>query len=295
MHGVAAVYVSHDLAVVATLATRVAVPVEGTFREQFRGGQRPGALRPGHRGPQPADGCPGRARRLHQVVHQGPHHHVPLAEELLQLGDHAALRAQHHAVRRVLHVAAGDHPAVVHQTGERLHPGIPGAAHLGGTGVHLGGGEGHLAGVVQHLVGQHRAVLGRQQAQLLLHHGNGGAHQVNGLVQRDLAGQGAWRRREDAGRLEGGLRVVGHPLHEPVDAAAGHHPDPGAVLRVQLAEGRPVADVEHLGRRKAARPASGAAPRRAPGRGRYRAPARVSCLACCPSLPDQPSVAGCPT
>ena len=83
---------------------------------------------------------------------------------------------------------------------ERLQPGVPRAAGLGGLGVDLGGGEGDLAAVAQHrLAGEVPLARRREVGDLALDDGDDGADQVERLGERDRPGQLARCRAEDVG------------------------------------------------------------------------------------------------
>ena len=93
-----------------------------------------------------------------------------------------------------------------------LEPGVPGAAHLGGPGVDLGGGESDLAGVAQD-GGVHLGRVGRvdQGVDVALHDLDRQPDQVDGLLQRDHAGQrrGAAPKTEEASGVR--RRARGRP------------------------------------------------------------------------------------
>ena len=83
---------------------------------------------------------------------------------------------------------------------QRLQPGVPGAARLGGLRVHLGGGEGDLPGVDEQRLAQHRLVAGGGDlVDRRLHDLDGGAHHLDGLAQGDRPGQLARSGAEDVG------------------------------------------------------------------------------------------------
>ena len=128
---------------------------------------------------------------------------------------------------------------------ERLEPGVPGAADLGGAGVDLGGGEGDLAGVAQHRGVDVDGVVGIDDVvDVALDHLDGQLHQVDGLLQVDHAGQRPRSGAEDGGGQRGAgrdrLAGVGVPVHEPWMPACTISAHPGAVLGAQLAEPREV-------------------------------------------------------
>ena len=111
---------------------------------------------------------------------------------------------------------------------ERLEPGVPGAADLGGAGVDLGGGEGDLAGVAGDRARAPRRRPRRRAiaSTLRLDHLDREPHQVDGLLQRDHAGQGPRRGAEDRGGQRGAAAVVAvvGAVAEPVDEARGCRP-----------------------------------------------------------------------
>ena len=84
---------------------------------------------------------------------------------------------------------------------ERLEPGVPGAAGLGGAGVDLGGGEGDLTGVAQDGGVDGRRV-GRVDdlVDVRLDDLDAEPDQVDGLLERDDAGHAARGGTEDGGR-----------------------------------------------------------------------------------------------
>ena len=84
---------------------------------------------------------------------------------------------------------------------QRLEPGVPGAARLGGPGVDLGGGEGDLAGVAQH-GGMDGRRVGRVDdlVDVRLDDLDAQPDQVDGLAEGDDPGQRPRRGAEDRGR-----------------------------------------------------------------------------------------------
>ena len=84
---------------------------------------------------------------------------------------------------------------------ERLEPGVPGAALLGGAGVHLGGGEGDLAREQHHrLADRGRVARVDDGLDLLLDDADRRPHHLDRLLQGDHAGQLARRGAEDVVR-----------------------------------------------------------------------------------------------
>ena len=79
---------------------------------------------------------------------------------------------------------------------QRLEPGVPGAAHLGGPGVDLRGGERDLAGVADDRVA-HRGRVGvaDRLGDVLLDHLDGQPHHLDRLVEADNARRRPAERR----------------------------------------------------------------------------------------------------
>ena len=117
---------------------------------------------------------------------------------------------------------------------ERLEPGVPGAAGLGGAGVDLGGGEGDLAGVAQHGGVDGGGVGGVDDlVDVRLDDLDAEPDQVDGLPERDHAGQAARGGAEDGGRGVARERVVvvqAEPVDEALDAGLEDLADPRPAL-----------------------------------------------------------------
>jgi hypothetical protein len=136
-------------------------------------------------------------------------------------------------------VGLGAEHGVDHQG---LEAGVPGAAYLGGAGVDLGGREGDLAAVAEHAGMDVARVVGvEDRVEVGLDDLDAEADQVDGLLETDHPGQGAWRGAEDLGGHRGPVELgmehlVGVPVDEALDAGLDDHSDPRAVLGPQLAE-----------------------------------------------------------
>ena len=106
-----------------------------------------------------------------------------------------------------------------------LQPCVPGAAGLGRPGVHLGRGEADVTpeGQDENADGV-MVLLGHCSRSLVNNDVEDGAHQSQGLLQRDDAGQGRRRHGED---LRGGQRGRGvlRRVDEHGDAQAGDRRD----------------------------------------------------------------------
>ena len=126
---------------------------------------------------------------------------------------------------------------------QRLEPGVPGAAHLGGPGVDLGGGERDLSGVAHDRVA-HRGGVGRADrlGDVVLDHLDGQPHHLDRLVEAHNPGEGPRGGAEHLGS-DGEELPSGSSYHDDEGPDAGLHdePDPGAVLGGELAEPRHVA------------------------------------------------------
>ncbi len=188
----------------------------------------------------------GRAQR----IHAGGAGHAAYLVEDVGLGPLGGGRAQHdgHLApgRPAQGAGAGEDGLVglraqhrVHH--ERLQPGVPGAADLGGAGVDLGRRERDLPGVPEHR-GVDVGSVGRVDdvIDVALDHLDGEPHQVDGLLEVDHAGEGAGRGPEHRGGEDVGAggRLVGVlvPVDEPADAGLDDEPDPGAVLGAEVLE-----------------------------------------------------------
>ena len=180
--------------------------------------------RPVDRDEQLDAGAPGRAVQVGE--HRGGRAGRGRADDHHDLGDRAPAERGRPRLHRLVGLAADDGV-----DDERLEPGVPRAAGLGGLGVDLGGGEGDLAAVAQHrLAGQVALAGGRQVGDLALDDVDDGADQVEGLGQRDRPGQLARGGAEDVGG-DGRLGLVAaEPVEERGDAGLRDQPHPRAVL-----------------------------------------------------------------
>ena len=130
---------------------------------------------------------------------------------------------------------------------QRLLPGVPGAAGLGGARVDRGGREGDLPAEPQDALDERvpLRLVGGQRRQVLLEDVGGDAHEVDGLAQRQPLGQVV---RGDPERLRGEpdrLAALAQPRHEVRDARLGHQQHARALVGGQPPEPRLAA--LHLG------------------------------------------------
>ena len=121
---------------------------------------------------------------------------------------------------------------------QRLEPGVPGAAGLGGAGVHGGGGEGDLAAEPQHALDQGASLglVGGQRREVLLEHVGGDPDQLDGLAQAQPAGQVVRRDAERLGGEPDRLAALAEPGDEVGHPGLGDQQDAGPLVGRQPGE-----------------------------------------------------------
>ena len=104
--------------------------------------------------------------------------------------------------------------------GDGFQARVPGSAGLGGVRIHLGGGEADVASECQHQNTDRIVVLrGDHLGRFVDDDVQDGAHQRQGLLERDGAGQRGGRHVEDARRHDGSVGRL-HGVHEHRHAQA---------------------------------------------------------------------------